>query len=348
VDNSVILWDKEGSCGGELNKSSGSFYRKPKEIFSHEIPPKTPQKPRWNYVEDPPVVRSKHLTLIESKKQIPPRPSSSSSPSSAPTNQRVPNLTLSASASASVYNSSSSRPFSAPLSSSSSPKSNLADDPSTNRTSSTSQYSQPSQQRLPPTQMTYSHFKENPNYTTLLTEVTSSYHPPKVIPPFRSGPLPLDDPIVTRLKSKELSRTGGGYINNKTGIAAGGNQFVKAHTITHTSLFEQELYGSSPTPNDPNGTRNDRYRGSVGEIGKGKVLNQPGISRNDARLGKCIDDLIVHLCQCESNADRQEVKIEFTNTIRKFGRAAKVTKDKYGRVLERTGAGRPTGASKPR
>jgi hypothetical protein len=155
---------------------------------------------------------------------------------------------------------------------------------------------------------------------------------------------------VTRLKSKDLCRTGGGYNNLKTGIAAGGNQFVKSHTVTHVSLFEKELYGSSLSPSSTSGTNSRTHSrpsagggGGGGGIGTGKVLNQPGISRNDARLGKCIDDLIVHLCECENNADRQEVKIEFTNTIRKFGRAAKVTKDKYGRVLEKRGGGAGAG-----
>jgi len=163
-------------------------------------------------------------------------------------------------------------------------------------------------------QNSYLHFKENPNFDTLLHDVTSSYHPPKPIPPFHSGLLPVDHSSQT-LKSRQLSRIGGGYVNSKTGIAAGGNSFVKKHTIQHTPLLDDQQYG----------------------IGVGKVLNQPGVNHNDARIHKCVDDLIVHLCQAETNLERQSIKMEFTNTIHKFGKASKIVKNKYGKVIEKGG-----------
>lgn len=314
MDHSVILWDKEYT-------DNPAITRHVKQKFSHDIPPKTPPKPRWNYVEDPPVVRSTHYTLIEEHKKQPkhdpsPRfePQNNQSITAATTTENMPPLNLH------------SRPLSAPILSIS-PKSAHVEYPASRRSQPQSPGQLLTSPKPRPLSSQYSSsIKYIPYSDTeqVVNDVTSSYHPPKVIPPFHTGVLPLSDTTtINKLKIRNLSRTGGGYINSQTGIAAGGNKFVELHTIKHESILDKEI-------------KFDKKTQSHG-IGTGKILNQPGISRNDARLHKCIDDLIIHLCDCKSNVERQSVKMEFTNTIRKYGKASKVVKDKYGRIIEKGG-----------
>jgi hypothetical protein len=177
--------------------------------------------------------------------------------------------------------------------------------------------------------------------------VTSSYHPPKVLPPFYTGSLsfsPSPSPSLISSSSSSLSpspsssssssscltRTGGGYINSLTGLPAGANKFVQLHTITHPYLSEDPTEQQDPTLSASAASESTSASSYGRRIGLGKILNKPGVSRNDARLHKCVDDLIVHLCRCETNEERQLLKMEFTKTIRKYGKATKGNKDKYG------------------
>jgi hypothetical protein len=327
--------------------------------FSHDIPPKTPPQSRWNYVEDPPIVRSTHHTLIEEHHRIISSPALS-------TRKSIPNLNLA---------STSHRPSSATTTTASTPVTQSSCPSSTSATHSaiesqrqhrfqrrrpnSSSSSTPSLTTPSPPLLSYQHFKDNTNYLSLVNDVTSSYHPPKLIPPFYTG-LSLTTsststpplPATRSSSSSSLTRTGGGYINSLTGLPAGANKFVQQHTITHQPPHQRDLF---EYPSNPSFSRDSlsasRSSSSAAalatgitppltsstsatatrRIGVGKVMNQPGVSRNDARLHKCVDDLIVHLCLCDTNEERQALKMEFTNTVRKYGKSTKVSKDKYGR-----------------
>mmetsp|Transcript_3859 Transcript_3859/g.6011 ORF Transcript_3859/g.6011 Transcript_3859/m.6011 type:complete len:271 (-) Transcript_3859:284-1096(-) len=99
---------------------------------------------------------------------------------------------------------------------------------------------------------------------------------------------------------EDLTRVGGGYVDTRTGMAAGSKQCAQS---TSDSFFA--------TKSKPNGTQGVSSEGS-----KWRLI--PGRSRNTARMHHCIDELIRELSTCDSALEKQTIKMEFTRKVRKF------------------------------
>lgn len=105
--------------------------------------------------------------------------------------------------------------------------------------------------------------------------------------PFRpSGIAEKDSMVIPSTKGKPLARVGGGFVDTRTGIAAGGNN------ISH-------------------------------------MKSVPGRTRNTARMHFAIDELIQNLMNTQGTLEKQALKMEFTKSVRRFAKMSNERPGKY-------------------